>query len=71
MKLRSLPQDLDIEGCKGYFPHFFNAAENQSYVGPLLPPGNYGVGSMMLEEKKHFLAWHTASQEKLLDFQKT
>ena len=38
MKVSSLPQALDIKSCKGYLPQFLDAAQNQSYVGPLLPP---------------------------------
>lgn len=63
MKLSSPPQALGIEGWKGYFSHFFNTAENWIYVGPLPPLEYYGVDSMMLEEKKHFSPWHTASQD--------
>lgn len=63
MKLGSSPQAFSIVVCKGYFPYFFNIAENQIYVGPLLPLAYYGVDSMMLEEKTQFLAWHRASQD--------
>ncbi|XP_034645440.1 uncharacterized protein LOC117887198 [Trachemys scripta elegans] len=28
MKLSKLPQVMGFEGCKGYFPHFFNTLEN-------------------------------------------
>ena len=38
MKVSSLPQALDITSCKGYLPQFLDAAQNQSYEGPLLPP---------------------------------
>lgn len=36
MKLSSLPQPLESEGYKDYFPHYFflNTTENHNYVGP-------------------------------------
>jgi len=50
---------LGIEICKSYFLHYFNAAENQSYVGPLLQQDYDRVYSMVLKEKKAILDMYT------------
>lgn len=43
MKLIKLPKAMGFEGVKGYFPHFFNTAENQDYVGPMPGIEHFGV----------------------------
>jgi hypothetical protein len=36
MKLADVPKTFGLTDLqKGYFPHFFNRAENQDYVGPM------------------------------------
>ncbi|XP_059582038.1 uncharacterized protein LOC132250018 [Alligator mississippiensis] len=70
MKLSRLPQVMGFEGCKGYFPHFFNRAENQNYVGPLPKMEYYGIENMMSSEKGQFLEWYQNNRDKTFDMQK-
>ncbi|KAJ1207711.1 hypothetical protein NDU88_003101 [Pleurodeles waltl] len=58
MKLSKLPKAFGFEGCKGYFPHFFNTWANQNYSGPMPLPDSYGVEYMMPSEKESFLQWY-------------
>ncbi|XP_065436103.1 uncharacterized protein LOC135979895 isoform X1 [Chrysemys picta bellii] len=69
MKLSKLPQAMGFEGCKGYFPHFFNTLENQNYVGPM-PGRKHGVESMMPKEKAEFLDWYRDHSSEVFDLQK-
>lgn len=48
---------------KGYFPHFFNRAENWNYEGPLAPTNAYGCDSMGNVERKQFMAWYEEEQK--------
>ncbi|CAM5130676.1 unnamed protein product [Natator depressus] len=70
MKLSKLPQAMGFEGCKGYFPHFFNTLENQNYVGPMPGVEHYGVESMMPREKAEFLDWYQDHSSETFDLQK-
>jgi len=57
MSLAKLPKAFGLtELKKGYFPHFFNNAENRDYVGPLPDPSYYGVDDMSIEARDTFLA---------------
>ena len=53
---------------KGFFPHFFNTIENQTYVGPV-PAQDYcdpqGMSPARLEE---FNAWHKAHRDEGYEF---
>ena len=57
---------------KGYFPHFFNTADNEHYVGPLPDKQHYGVDNMSRKEREIFIAWHDdlTSQGYVFDFRK-
>jgi hypothetical protein len=56
MKLAALPKAFGLtELRKGYFPHFFNKMENQTYVGPYPDPKEYGVDYMSTVERTAFL----------------
>ncbi|XP_069090185.1 uncharacterized protein [Pleurodeles waltl] len=69
MKLSKLPKAFGFEGCKGYFPHFFNTWANQNYSGPMPPPDSYGYEYMMPSEKESFLQWYDENREKVFHFQ--
>ena len=57
--LNALPKTFGrTELKKGYFPHFFNRKENQTYVGPLPPVEDYDPDSLSAKERKDFLAWY-------------
>ncbi|XP_070560096.1 uncharacterized protein [Ptychodera flava] len=43
---------------KGYFPHFFNTAENQDYVGPLPDSRYYAPDGMKQHAREKFLKWY-------------
>lgn len=69
MPLSRLPKTFGLtELKKGYFPHFFNRPENQSYIGPYPPPGAYGADQMPVSERRDFLQWHDRLSEQVFDF---
>jgi hypothetical protein len=43
MSLKSMPKSFDLTCKKGYYPHFFNTADNLDYVGPYPEPKFYGA----------------------------
>ncbi|XP_028393192.1 uncharacterized protein LOC114517603 [Dendronephthya gigantea] len=64
MKLANFPKTFGMtELAKGYFPHLFNTAENQTYVGPIPPSAFYYPDGMTPSEKEKFLSWHGNLQE--------
>ncbi|XP_067322381.1 uncharacterized protein [Anolis sagrei] len=70
MALSKLPKALGFDEVKGYFPHYFNTAENWNYVGPLPLPKYYGVEYMMPAEKTAFTKWYEENRSKTFDMQK-
>ena len=56
---------------KGYFPHFFNRAENQEYFGPLPDAKYYDPDSMSPADREKFFAWYNdlVRKEHVFDFQ--
>lgn len=73
MPLKTLPKTFGLsELKKGYFPHFFNRQENQSYVGPLPPIENYDPDGMSSKERQEFLRWYEEMKHNdfTFDFQK-
>jgi hypothetical protein len=56
---------------KGYFPHFFNTAENQNYVGPYPDPHYYNPDDMSVANRKDFYAWYAQQQGKPFIFRKS
>ncbi|XP_060550634.1 uncharacterized protein LOC117657823 [Pantherophis guttatus] len=62
MKLSKLPKAMGFQGSKGYFPHLFNTAENQDYVGTLPDIKYYSPDTMMPGEKEEFEKWHAANK---------
>ncbi|CAB4015355.1 DNA polymerase [Paramuricea clavata] len=72
MRLADFPKTLGLnELAKGCFPHLFNTAENQNYVGPLPPSPFYHPDGMSPDEKEKFLEWHNGLKENnyVFDFQ--
>ena len=64
MKLSLLPKTFGFdELSKGWFPHFFNVKENQTYTGPYPDASFYGHNRMKKDEREAFMKWH---QEKIL-----
>ena len=63
MSLASLPKAFGLdELCKGYFPHLFNKAENQSYEGPMPDIEYYDPDGMMPEKRHEFINWYNKQQ---------
>ena len=71
MRLSALPKAFGLQELKkGYFPHFFNTAINQHYVGPYPLPDMYGVDSMSSQERESFLVWYSQRKGEVFDFRK-
>ena len=78
MALSKLPKTFDlIELKKGYFPHFFNTPENQSYIGKIPDINFYGADLMNEKEREKFLSWYSKQnglfnlQHELLEYCKS
>ena len=57
----TFPATFGIEELtKGYFPHLFNVAANQTYEGPLPDASIYDPDGMSQKKKEEFLEWHAA-----------
>ena len=72
MKLAAFPKTFGLtELQKGYFPHFFNRAENQEYVGPLPDAKYYDPDGMSPADREKFFAWYNdlVRKEHVFDFQ--
>ena len=72
MKLADVPKTYGLtELQKGYFPHFFNRAENQDYVGPMPEIRFYDPNGMSPNDREKFLAWYKdlVEREYQFDFQ--
>ena len=50
---------------KGYYPHFFNTAENLDYVGPYPEPRFYGAQYMSSDERAQFVEWYEEQKDKI------
>ena len=69
MPLSSMPKTFGIDELKkGFFPHFFNTTENQSYCGPLPSKDFYDPSSMSTEKRAEFMTWYESEKSKDLDF---
>ncbi|XP_070556488.1 uncharacterized protein [Ptychodera flava] len=63
--LAQLPDMFELaELHKGYFPHFFNTAENQEYIGPLPDAQYYGPDGMKQHQREKFLRWYEEERSK-------
>ena len=72
MPLKAIPKTFDLtELKKGYFPHFFNRKQNQTYVGSLPPVEDYDPDNLSAKERKEVLAWYEElkNEEYLFDFE--
>lgn len=69
--LAGFPKIFDIKDVKkGYFPHFFNTAKNQNYVGPYPEKKYYGYFSMKTDQRTKFNEWYESVKGKTFDFRK-
>ena len=60
MKLAAFP--------KGYFPYFFDRAENQDYVGPMPKAKSYDPDGMSTEDREKFYTWYNNKVERQYEF---
>jgi hypothetical protein len=58
MCLKSMPKSFEPPCKKGYYPHFFNTADNLDYVGPYPEPKYYGADFMLGDERAQCLEWY-------------
>jgi hypothetical protein len=65
MSLKSMPKSFDLTCKKGYYPHFFNTAENLDYVGSYPEPEYYGANYMSGDEQAQFMDWHKEQKGKI------
>lgn len=72
MALSKLPKAFDLPPVlkKGYFPHYFNTAENENYIGPLPPIEYYNPNTMKVEERSTFLKWYEEHKNDQFDMQR-
>ena len=56
--LKKLSSTYGIDTIKGYFPHHFNTAENQNYIGKIPSPDMYGADRFMPDECEDFEDWY-------------
>jgi hypothetical protein len=60
-----MPKSFKLTCKKGYYPHFFNTANNLNYEGPYPEPEFYGADSMSVDERAQFLEWYEEQKGKL------
>jgi hypothetical protein len=59
-----MPKSFDLICKKGYYPHFFNTAENLDYVGPYPEPKCYEANYMSGDEQAQFLETYGEQKDK-------
>ena len=70
MRLASLPKAFGFaELTKGWFPHYFNVKDNQTYKGDYPAPHFYGVDYMSTPERADFMQWYDSKSGEIFDFQ--
>ncbi|KAJ8965797.1 hypothetical protein NQ317_018951 [Molorchus minor] len=71
MALSKLPKAFGLtELKKGYFPHLFNTAENENYVGNLPDVKYYSPDTMRSEDRTKFLEWYDSHKNDEFNMQK-
>ncbi|XP_052760046.1 uncharacterized protein LOC128202914 [Mya arenaria] len=69
MKLAALPKAFGLtELKKGWFPHFFNNRENQTYIGPYPQATSYGCEFMSSKEREELLTWFESKKDEDFSF---
>ncbi|XP_067306560.1 uncharacterized protein [Pseudorasbora parva] len=71
MALSKMPDALNLYSSgKGYFPHVFNTAENDHYIGPYPDKKYYSYDNMSDKDRVKFDAWYSTTTGQLFDFKK-
>ena len=71
MALSNFPKTFGLKELrKGFFPHFFNTIQNQTYVGPMPSVEYYDPDGMSPSRRDEFMTWHTArvTEQHVFDF---
>ena len=69
MSLASFTKAFGLQELKkGFFPHFFNRAEYQHYVGPMPAKDYYDPKSMKPERKQQFDTWYQSKLDEQATF---
>jgi hypothetical protein len=63
MKLEAFPKTFGIKELKkGFFPHFYNTAENFNYIGKIPDMKYFGYNSMTTKNREEFIKWWVAKR---------
>jgi len=54
MSVKSMPKSFDLTSKKGYYPYFFNTADNLDYVGPYPEPKFCGETTCQSRSEHNF-----------------
>ena len=69
MPLAAFPKAFGLtELKKGFFPHFFNTADHQDYVGPIPAQDYYDPRGMSPAREAEFEAWHATRVDEHYQF---
>lgn len=58
MALKKFTKTFNLVTKKGYYPHFFNTAQNMAYVGAIPDPQAFGYDNMSFDEQHKFMEWY-------------
>ena len=53
---------------KGYFPHYFNTLDNQSYIGEYPDPKYYGIKYFSKSKRDEFKLWYESVKSSTFNF---
>ena len=71
MGVAALPKAFGLTAMKkGYFPHLFNLAENEVYIGPMPSIEMYSPDTMKTEARAEFMEWYQDNKNSVFDFRK-
>ena len=71
MALSNFPKTFGLKELRnGFFPHFFNTIQNQTYVGPMPSVEYYDPDGMSPSRRDEFMTWHAArvTEQHVFDF---
>jgi hypothetical protein len=66
--LAKLPETFQIDTLKGHFPHKFNIAENQNYIGKIPSEDMFFAKNMMPKQYDEFKEWYDKTDKNKWNF---
>ena len=58
MRLDAFPKTFGLKELKkGFFPHYYNTAENFNYIGKIPPMRYFGYNAMDIKKREEFIKW--------------